>query len=75
MSIFQLAVTSVIFNLDRRSNAQNIENTLGYVISVPNLWLHFHEKVRRDMEILLLFKRFYYSILLQFDITYGKTMY
>ena len=43
-SDFEIAITSLICELERRSKAQSVGHTLGYPDNVLNLWWHFRRE-------------------------------
>ena len=73
-SNIEMAVTSLICELDHRSKAQNVGNTLGYLDNIANFRWHISWKSSSRRENFVTFQFFQYSIQLKFHITDGKTI-
>ena len=51
MSNFEIAITTLIFELERRSKAQNVGNWIGYRLLTLNFRLDFLVKKRVDLKM------------------------
>ena len=71
-SHFEIAITRSIFELERRSKAQNVGHAIGSPDKMLNFRWHFRRKISPSPKISSFWIFFNYSTQLQFDIRYWK---